>query len=317
MSKTESKKLTEGDCLEHQARIAIIGAGLVGSTIAFAVMLKGLAAELILIDVNEAREEGEVMDLGDGLINGQIGNICRGDLADCQNVDLVIITAGLGQKVGESRLDLITKNKAILENIIAGMGKLRPDTVVLVIANPVDVLTQLAVQLIDLPHGQVFGSGTALDTARLRHNIAKKLGVNVANVQGYVLGEHGDSEFVAWETVTVSGAPIAGLLSAGEQKEIEDKTRSAAYDIIQRKSATYYGIAAVASEIIAAILQNKELIMPVSTEPGSAYGLSGVSLGVPAILGRRGIEKIWPVALNSESQDKLKHSAQILQDFLK
>lgn len=317
MSMAEEKKLTNGDSLEHQTRIAIIGAGFVGSTIAFAVMLKGLAAEIILIDVNEAREEGEVMDLGDGLINGQIGSVCRGDLPDCQNVDLVIITAGLAQKSGETRLDLVTKNKAILENIIAGMGKLRPDTVVLVIANPVDILTQLAVKLIDLPKGQVFGSGTALDTARLRHNVAKKIGVNVANVHGYVLGEHGDSEFVAWETVTVSGAPITGLLSEADQKEIEDKTRSAAYDIIQRKAATYYGIAAVACEIIAAVLHDKELIMPVSTEPGSAYGLTGVSLGVPAVLGRKGIEKIWPLTLSASSQAKLENSAKVIQNFLK
>lgn len=313
----ESKKIVDGDSLEHQTRIAIIGAGLVGSTIAFAAMLKGLAAEIILIDVNEAREEGEVMDLGDGLINGQIGNIGRGDLSDCQNVDLVIITAGLAQKPGETRLDLVTKNKAILKNIIAGMGKLRSDTVVLVIANPVDILTQIATQLIDLPKGQVFGSGTALDTARLRHNVAKKVGVNVANVHGYVLGEHGDSEFVAWETVTISGAPITGLLSVADQKEIEDKTKSAAYDIIQRKAATYYGIAAVTCEIIAAVLHNKELIMPVSTEPGAAYGLTGVSLGVPAILGRQGIEKIWPLTLTLESQAKLQNSAKVIQNFLK
>ncbi len=305
-------------CFARKTRIAVIGTGMVGSSFAYAAMIKGLAAELILIDASDQREEGEVMDLSHGLIGTETGNVMGGDFADCQDVDLVVITAGAAQKPGETRLDLVTKNVKILKDIIKKMGKLRPDTVVVIVSNPVDILAYVARETIKLPNkNQIFGTGTSLDTSRLRYNISQALKVNLHNVHGFVLGEHGDSEFVAWSLVNVSGVPAKKLLSATQMKQIEEKTKRAAYEIIQRKQATYYGIGVVIAEIAEAVLHDKKMILPVSTVPGSAYGINDISVGVPAVIGRKGIEKIWPVPLSLSEKLKLKKSASLLKAILK
>jgi len=305
------------DTSKRGTRIAVVGTGMVGSSFAYAAMIKGLAAELVLIDFSEEREEGEVMDLAHGLIGTETGNVVGGSYKDCGDVDIIVITAGAPQKPGESRLDLVSKNVKILKGIIRKMGKLRSDTVVIIISNPVDILTYIAQQTIKLPKGQVFGSGTSLDTSRLRYNISQKLGVNLHNVHGYVMGEHGDSEFVAWSVTNVSSIPVMKLISAKEAKIIEDKTRRAAYEIIQRKRATYYGIGVVITELVEAVLHDKKMIIPVSTEPGSAFGINGISLGVPAVIGRRGVEKVWPMPLSSSEKAKLKKSGDMLKKSMK
>lgn len=304
-------------CYPPKTRIAVIGTGMVGSSFAYAAMIRGLAAELILIDASEEREEGEVMDLAHGLIGTETGNVRGGELSDCRDVDLIVITAGAPQKPGETRLQLVDKNIAVLNDLIKGMGKLRDDTVVIIVSNPVDILTTIAQRKIKLPKGQVFGSGTSLDTSRLRYNVGQALGVNLHNVHGTVLGEHGDSEFVAWSLVNVSGVPAAKLLTPAQRKAIEQKTMHAAYEIIQRKRATYYGIGVVLTELAEAILHDTKLIVPLSTEPGTAYGITGICLGIPCVLGRRGIEKVWPVELSAVERQKLKHSAQVLKGLLK
>jgi len=300
-----------------KTRIAVIGTGMVGSSFAYAAMIKGLAAELILIDASEEREEGEVMDLSHGLIGTETGNVRGGKLSDCRDVDLIVITAGAPQKPGETRLELVDKNVAVLNGLIKGMGKLRQDTVVILVSNPVDILTAVAQRKIKLPKGQVFGSGTSLDTSRLRYNISQAVGVNLHNVHGYVMGEHGDSEFVPWSLVNVSSVPAQKLLTPAQMKAIEQKTMHAAYEIIQRKRATYYGIGVVLTELAEAILHDKKLIVPLSTEPGAFYGITGVCLGVPCVLGRQGIEKVWPVALSAGEKQKLATSAAILKKLLK
>lgn len=305
-------------CLSRKTRIAVVGTGMVGSSFAYAAMIKGLAAELILIDASDQREEGEVMDLSHGLIGTETGEVRGGDFTDCQDVDVVIITAGAAQKPGETRLDLVNKNIKILKDIIKKMGKLRPDTVVIMVSNPVDILTYVARETIKLPHkNQIFGTGTSLDTSRLRYNLSETLKVNLHNVHGYVLGEHGDSEFVAWSLANVSNVPVKKLLSASQMKEIEEKTKRAAYEIIQRKQATYYGIGVVLAEIVEAVLHDKKLILPISTVPGAAYGIHDISLGVPAVIGRSGVEKVWPVALSLGEKVKLKKSAALLKGILK
>lgn len=309
------KKLTNNNI--RKTRIAVIGTGMVGSSFAYAAMIKGLAAELILIDVSEEREMGEVMDLAHGLIGTETGNVSGGNFKDCQNVDIIVITAGVAQKPGETRLDLVKKNTKIMKGIIKQMGKLREDTVVIVVSNPVDVLTYIAQKHIKLPKGQVFGSGTSLDTSRLRYIISEKLGVNLHNVHGYVMGEHGDSEFVPWSIANVSSLPMKKLLTPKQMKEIEKKTMRAAYEIIQRKRATYYGIGSVITELVEAVLHDRKFVIPVSTEPGSAYGIKGVCLGVPAVLGRRGVEKVWKLDLTKPEMAKLKKSAMILKGYLK
>ncbi len=304
-------------CDQHKTKIAVVGTGMVGSSFAYAAMIKGLAAEIIMIDVNEEREEGEVMDLSHGLIGTETGNVKGGHFSDCRDVDVIVITAGVPQKPGETRLDLIKKNTKIMKGIIKMMGKLRSDAVVIVVSNPVDVLTYIAKKTIKLPENQIFGSGTSLDTSRLRYMVSEKLGVNLHNVHGYVMGEHGDSEFVPWSIANVSGMPMRKLLTAKQMTVIGKKTMRAAYEIIQRKRSTYYGIGSVITELVEAVLHDKKAIIPVSTEPGSTYGIRGISLGVPCVLGRRGVEKVWKVPLTKPEMTKLKKSAGILKGYLK
>ncbi len=299
-----------------RTRIAVVGTGMVGSSFAYAAMIKGLAAELIMIDASEEREEGEVMDLTDALIGTETGHVSQGTLKDCGDVDIIVITAGAAQKPGQTRLDLVNTNVGILRSLIKGMGKLRQDTVVLIISNPVDILTYIGSKEIDLPSGQVLGSGTSLDTSRLRHSISEELDVNLHNVHGYVLGEHGDTEFTAWSTVNVSTVPASELLSKKQMDAIEKSTREKAYEIIKRKKATYYGIGVVATEIVEAIMQDEQRILPISTEPGKDYGITGISLGVPAVIGRSGVEKVWKVDLTAEEEKKLQASADKLKDIL-
>jgi L-lactate dehydrogenase len=254
----------------REVRIAVVGTGMVGSSFAYAAMIKGLAAEIVLIDASEEREAGEVMDLSHGLIGTKTGSVRGGNFKDCCNVDVIVITAGAAQKPGETRLDLVGKNIKILKSIIRKMGKLRSDTVVILVSNPVDILTYVAKKTIKLPESQIFGSGTSLDTSRLRYNVSQMFGVNLHNVHGYVMGEHGDSEFVAWSTANISSTPMSKLLTKKQMKDIQTKTMRAAYEIIQRKRATYYGIGLVICELVEAVLKDSKKIVPVSTIPGKA-----------------------------------------------
>lgn len=315
---TPMKKKKDSVCNVRETRIAVVGTGMVGSSFAYAAMIKGLAAELILIDASEEREAGEVMDLSHGLIGTETGKVTGGDFKDCGDVDIVVITAGAPQKPGETRLQLVDKNIKIMKEIIKKMGKLRSDTVVVVVSNPVDILSYIARETIKQPNpGQVFGTGTSLDTSRLRYNISQATGVNLHNVHGYVMGEHGDSEFVAWSICNVSSTPVKQLINAKQMKEIEQKTMRAAYEIIQRKRATYYGIGVVITEIVEAVLHDKKMILPVSTIPGSVYGIKDMSIGVPAVIGREGVEKVWKVPLSTPELAKLKKSANLLKTILK
>ncbi len=312
------KKKKIDSCAERQTRIAVVGTGMVGSSFAYAAMIKGLAAELILIDTSEEREMGEVMDLTHGLIGTETGNVRGGDFKDCGDVDIVVITAGAPQQPGETRLDLVSKNITILKSILKKMGKLRPDTVVIIVSNPVDILSYVAREYLKMPNpGQVFGTGTSLDTSRLRYIISQKLGINLHNVHGYVLGEHGDSEFVAWSLVNVSNMPIKKILTGKQMNDIETQTRRAAYEIIQRKRATYYGIGVVITELAEAVLHDKKMILPVSTIPGTAYGIKEMSIGVPAVIGRKGVEKVWKMPLSAAEISKLKKSADLLKKTMK
>lgn len=300
-----------------QSKIAIIGAGAVGATTAYTATLKNLAAEILLIDVNETKEAGEVMDIADGLSLVETGCVKGADFKDARDADIIVITAGAPQKPGETRLDLIKKNVEIQKSIFKQIGKLRPTAIIIMVANPVDVLTVVAQKLSGLPRNQVFGSGTTLDTMRFKATLAKKLGVSPQSVHGYVLGEHGDSEFVAWSSVTVGGVPANKLkITTKDKREIEKKVKKEAYEIINRKGATFYGIALVLSDIIEAILFNQQKIMPVSSMLLECQGVSDVCLGMPAVLGRSGVEKVWPLALNASEKKKLQNSAKVLKQYL-
>lgn len=301
-----------------QSKIAIIGAGAVGATTAYTATLKNLAAEILLIDVNETKEEGEVMDIADGLSLVETGCVRCADFKDARDADIIVITAGAPQKQGETRLDLVKKNVEIQKSIFKQIGKLKSTAIIIMVANPVDILAHLAQKLSGLPRNQVFGSGTTLDTMRFKATLAKKLGVSPQSVHGYVLGEHGDSEFIAWSSVTVGGVSADKLkqITTKDKQGIEKKVKKEAYEIINRKGATFYGIALVLSDIIEAVLFNQHKIMPVSSLLTNCHGVSGVCLGMPAVIGRNGVEKIWPLALNANEKKKLQKSAKVLEQYL-
>jgi len=294
-------------------KVAIIGAGNVGAHIASAAVNKNLAAEFLLVDQNEEFEKAQVLDLCDSLLFSHNSRVYSADFSDekVQEADIFVITAGVNQKPGETRLNLVGRNVAILKSIKKSLGTLKPSAIVVLVTNPVDILTTLAANIFELPSSQVFGSGTLLDTARLRWRLARKFDKNIANVHGYVLGEHGDSEFVAWSTVG-----CADQISPKSREKIAKLVREEAYKIIEGKGATYFGIGAAMAEIIAVILNNSEKILPLSVVLNGEYGISGISLGVPAKLGEKGIAEIIELDLPPEELTQLQNSAKKLKEFI-
>lgn len=297
--------------------VAVIGAGAVGSTLAYTLTLKNIVSRVMLIDVNEQKEEGEIMDINDALSLVETGAVVRGNIPDAAQADVIVITAGTPQKsAGESRLELVNRNKAIMQSIFQQLGAPKPSAIIVVVANPVDILTYVAQELSGLPRSQVFGTGTALDTARLRTEVGLALGVSASSVSGYVLGEHGDSEFVAWSTVRVGSVGADKLLDPNKAGEIEEMVRKQAYEIISRKGATYYGIAAVTSDIVEAIMFDQHKVMTVSPRLENFNGVSGVCLGAPAVIGASGVEKVWPLELPDGEKEKFQASAETVKQFL-
>jgi len=301
--------------MSKHSKVAIIGAGNVGAAVAYTITLKDVAAEVHLIDINEKKEKGEVMDIADGLCYVETGCIVASDYKQAQDADIVIITAGAAQKEGDTRLDLLEKNKTITKSIIEAIGTFKKDAILLMITNPVDVLTYMAQKWSKLPKGQVFGTGTALDTARLKTNLSKEFGISAHDVHGYVMGEHGDSAFIAWSSVHLGGTPLK--LSSAKKKKIETHVREEAYEIIKRKGATYFGIASSTAEIVEAILHDQKRILPVSTLVKRYNGVSDVCIGVPAVIGSKGVESIWPMKLTLAEKKKLAASAKILTSYIK
>ena len=294
-------------------KVAIIGVGNVGAHIASAAVNKNLAAEFLLIDQNEEFEKAQVLDLCDSLLFSHNSRVYSANYEDekVQNADIFVITAGVNQKPGETRLELVDRNIAILKSIKKSLGTLKSSAIVILVTNPVDVLTTLAAEIFELPSSQVFGSGTLLDTARLRWRLARKFDKNISNVHGYVLGEHGDSEFVAWSTVDG-----ADKFSREFKDKTEKRVREAAYEIIAGKGATYFGIGAATAEIIQSILNNSEKVFPLSVLLNGEYGISGIALGVPAKLGEKGIMEILELDLQKDELEKLQNSAKKLKGFI-
>ena len=298
-------------------KISIIGAGAVGSTVAYALSHKNIAAQINIIDVNEAKEEGQVMDIADGLCFFDTGCVIGGDYKDIRDADIVIHTAGISQKEGDTRLDLVKKNKAITKSIFKKIGRLKKTAIVIVIANPVDLVTHTLHQQLKLPKKQIFGTGTTLDSARLKTKLAQRFDVSAQSVQGFVLGEHGDSSFVPWSLVRIGGIPETHLsgLNARAKARIEKDVRNEAYEIIKRKGSTHFGIGTATADIVEAIILNKKIILPVSTHINNYQGISHACLSVPAVIGAEGVEKIWPIKLTLQERKKLKHSANVLKQY--
>jgi L-lactate dehydrogenase len=302
----------------------IVGAGAVGSTFAYALAQSGVADEIALMDMDPNLAQGQVMDLAHGLPFYPNVQIDVGSPADYADAHVIVITAGSKQRPGESRLALLQRNARIIESIMDEIAAQGSQAVVVVVSNPVDILTYVAQRRVIWPRGRVIGSGTVLDSSRFRYLLSQHCGVNVHNVHAYILGEHGDSEFAAWSMTHVAGMRFDEYCQMcgdchdwqEEKRKIEEAVRTSAYHIIDYKGSTYYAVGQALVRIISAIVRNERSVLTVSTVLEGEYGLSNVCLGVPAMVGEAGVERILEMALPIEEQTALERSAGILQQAL-
>jgi L-lactate dehydrogenase len=304
----------------HSSKIAIVGSGFVGSTAAYACMIDGAASEIALIDVNREKAEGEAMDLQHGLQFRPNSRIVFGnDYSLCKAADIVIISAGAHQKPGETRLDLVNKNAAIFKQMIPQITKHNRNCILLVISNPLDVLTYLTLKYSKFPKNRVFGSGTILDTARFRYLLGEYFGVSTNSVHAYILGEHGDSSFPVWSTANIAGVPLSKFKKYNKKKmeEIYMKTKKAAYEIIAKKGATYYAIGLGVAKIVRSILSDQNEVLAVSSYLQNYHGVGGICLSVPAVIDRNGIGKHINLPLNSIEKKQLRKSANVINGIIK
>ena len=302
-------------------KVAIVGTGFVGSSYAYSLVNQGTVSELVLIDLNKERAEGEAQDLNHGVPFGSPMKIKAGDYTDCHDMDLVVITAGANQKPGETRLDLASKNAKIMRGIVKEIMASGFDGILVIASNPVDVMTHVAYEASGLPKEHVIGSGTILDTARFRYLLSDYFQVDSRNVHAYIVGEHGDSELPIWSHVTIGGLPLnvyGKLNNFYEDRDMQaifENVRDAAYQIIQKKGATYYGIGMGLARLTKALLYNENSILTVSTYFEGEYDIDGVYMGIPAVVNANGVREILRLNLSDREQQLLENSANILKDM--
>ena len=309
----------------NSRKIAIIGCGFVGSACAFALMQSGLFSEMVLIDSNEERAEGEALDISHGLPFSKPMQIYSGTYDDITDAGIIAITAGAGQKPGESRLELVHKNVEIFKSIIPEISKRNYKGILLIVSNPVDIMTYTALRLSGLPSNQVFGSGTVLDTARLKYLLGEHLGVDARSVHAFILGEHGDSEIAAFSSANVSGIELKEFCDFAcktdkheeAMKEIAEDVKLSAYEIIKKKGATYYGIAMSVRRICEAIILDQKSILPISCLQNGKNGIENVVLSMPMIVGKHGAERSVEISLSEEERQAIKSSADMLKGIIK
>ena len=301
-------------------RVVVVGAGNVGATFAYALLFRGLAAEIVLIDANRARAEGEAMDLNHAEPFTHPTRVWAGDYDDCAGAAIVVIAAGAGQRPGETRLDLVKKNADIFGKSVPEVARRNPDGILLIATNPVDVLTQVSQKLSGLPENRVIGSGTILDTARFRYLLGQHFGVEARSVHAYIIGEHGDSEVPVWSLANIAGLRLADYADLNgmthDQSTLDDifrRTRDAAYHIIERKGATYYAVAAGLMRIVEAVLRDQHTVLSVSSLIRDYYGIDSLCLSLPTVVGRNGIERVLRLQLSESEQKALQHSAEVLR----
>jgi L-lactate dehydrogenase len=300
-------------------KIAIIGTGNVGMTSAFSLITQGIATELVLVSRDKTKAESEKLDLEHALpFLAPCDIVATDNYADLRGADLVVFTAGAAQEPGESRLDLAKKNIGIIETLVPQIVANAPDAILLMVTNPVDVLTFRAAKLSGWPPGRVFGSGTMLDTARFRYHLSQVFDVDPRSVHAYILGEHGESSFPVLQNASIGGQPLRRFPQFSEQKvkSAYDLTRTAAARIIEGKGATYYAIATVVAQLADVIRRDQRSVLPVSIPLENYYGVSGVSLSVPGIIGRQGVAQVLETALSPDEQVALAKSAEIVRKFL-
>lgn len=301
-------------------KVSIVGCGNVGATMAYAMLLDGTPTDLTIIDISADKAHGLLLDLEHSLSFTPFTKLeSSGDMSAVAGSSLVVITAGARQKEGETRLDLIAKNRAIFEDIIPKIAKAAPDALLLIVTNPVDVLTYEAIKLSGFPAGRVFGSGTLLDTARFQFHISEKLQVHPSSVNAFILGEHGDSSFPVYSSADVAGKPLRDIeqFTDAVQDECYEETKTAAYRIINDQGYTCYSISTAVLQIMQAIFEDSHKVFPLSTMLNDYYGYSDVCLSVPCVLGRDGIESVVHVPLDEEEQKNLKISVETLQGYQK
>jgi L-lactate dehydrogenase len=293
---------------------------MVGASFAFALMQSGLANELILIDADPARAEGEAMDLNHGLPFVGPMRIQSGDYDLLAGCDLVVITAGANQRPGQTRLDLLKLNAGVIRDIVPKVVAVNPSGVILIASNPVDILTQIAAEIAGLPPGHVFGSGTILDTARFRYLLGEHFGVNPLSVHGYIVAEHGDSALPVWSLANIAGVRLVDLEKDGQLRggrealdRIFDQTRDAAYEIIQRKKSTYYAIGLGLRTIVEAVLRDQRSVLTVSTPMKGIFGVEGMALSLPTIVGHGGAEKVLEIPMSADEVAAFRKSGELLR----
>lgn len=300
-------------------KVSFIGCGKVGMTAAFATFLDGIANEIVLLGRHKEDIIGEKLDLEHALSFVETATVtATEEYEDIAESDVVVITAGAAQKPGETRLDLVAKNSAIIEDIIPKVVHYAPEAVIIIVSNPVDILTYKAYQLAGLPKGQIFGSGTMLDSARFRYHLSRFLKVNPQSIHAYILGEHGDSSFPVISSASVGGQPLHSFADFSEEKAMMayEKARTAAYKIIESKGATYYAIGVVIAELIKNVLRDSKSVLPVSVPLHGYYDHYGVALSVPCVVGRSGVERTLDVKLSWEEKAKLENSVNQLKRYL-
>lgn len=307
----------------NQRKVAMIGCGYVGAATAFALMESGLFSEMVLIDADKERAEGEAMDISHGLPFAQPMKIYAGEYDDIVDAAIIIITAGANQKPEETRLDLVQKNVGIFKSIIPEIAGRSCAGILLIVSNPVDILTYAALKLSGFPENRVLGSGTVLDTARLKYNLGEHLGIDSRGVHAFIIGEHGDSELVAWSSATVSGVPLSTFCEMrghynheANTERIAETVKNSAYEIIKKKRATYFGVAMAVRKICEAIIRDEKSILPVSNLMHGEFGITDVALSMPAIVGAGGVERLVPVSLDEEEREKLLESAATLKKIV-
>lgn len=309
--------------MDKRTKISIIGAGFVGATTAYALMLEGLASEIVIVDINRDKAMAEAMDLSHGAAFVKPVNIISGEYEDTNNSDIVIITAGIGPKPGETRLDIINKNISIFKSMVPQIVKYNPNATLLVVSNPVDVLTYITYKLSGFPSSRVIGSGTVLDTSRFRYMLSEHFNIDARNIHTYIIGEHGDSEIAAWSLTNIAGMSadeyclkMCGNCDRSFKNSIPEAVKNAAYEILNRKGYTNYAVALAVRRIVEAIIRDENAILTISSLFTGQYGMEGVYLGIPTVVGKAGAKNILEVSLNEEELNKLRESADILKEYI-
>ncbi|MBW1892124.1 MAG: L-lactate dehydrogenase [Deltaproteobacteria bacterium] len=308
----------------NQRKVAIVGAGAVGSTFAYALAQSGLADQIVLIDQNRDLAQGQVLDLAHGQPFFPAVSIRKGSASDYGDAQLIVITAGTAQRPGETRLQLLLRNATIMQSIVDDVAKQNPNGVILIVSNPVDVMTNVAIQSAGDARGRVFGSGTVLDSARLRYFLSECCGVDVHNVHAYILGEHGDSEFAAWSMTHIAGMPIDEFCQicgrcpdwTAERNTIEQKVQNSAYHIIDYKGTTCFAVGLALVRIAGAILRGERSVLTVSTKLDGEFGLQDVCLSVPCIVSAGGVERVLESQLPDNEIAALRASASVLKEAI-